>query len=199
MFFYFPPNQQPALSVRKAIAENHEAPRIAQAPRYLFLSATKKRDTPLSVTQRKREDSFIGAGVILKDGLTVRGLTTAACLWLAAAIGMGFGMGLYLPTVISTMIGLCALIFLKRLEPYINKDRYLTFRIEVDEGVDIYPQLEEIFSQFNMIVTDISCRLHPRTGESQYKFVLTQHRQRRGRELAQKVATLHGVKKIEYR
>ncbi|PKN11535.1 MAG: magnesium transporter MgtC [Deltaproteobacteria bacterium HGW-Deltaproteobacteria-4] len=141
---------------------------------------------------------FIGAGVILKDGLSVRGLTTAACLWLAAAIGMGFGLGLYLPTIVSTIIAISALIFLKRLEPYIHKDRYLTFRVETDEWIDIYPQLEEIFVRYQMIVTDVSCSLQPRNGETHYKFVLTQHRKRMGRELALTVAELKGVKKIEY-
>ena len=141
---------------------------------------------------------FIGAGVILKDGLTVRGLTTAACLWLAAAIGMGFGMGIYLPTIVSTLIAISALIFLKRLEPYINKDRFLILRVEVDGGLDIYPQLEEIFAQYSMVISDISCSLQPRSGETHYKFVLTQHRKRMGRELARTVAGLTGVKKIEY-
>lgn len=141
---------------------------------------------------------FIGAGVILKDGLTVRGLTTAACLWLAAAIGMGFGMGLYIPTITGTIIGILSLIFLKRLEPYIKKDRYLTLRIVVDQGVDIYPQLEEIFSLYNMIITDVSCSLYPRSGETHYKFILTQHKKRMGREIAKIVVELAGVKKIQY-
>jgi len=141
---------------------------------------------------------FIGAGVILKDGLTVRGLTTAACLWFAAAIGMGFGLGVYLPTIVSTLIAISALIFLKRLEPYINKDLYLTFRVEVDAGIDIYPQLEEIFARYSMIISDVSCSLQPRNGETHYKFVLTQHHTRMGRELARTVAELAGVKKIEY-
>jgi putative Mg2+ transporter-C (MgtC) family protein len=141
---------------------------------------------------------FIGAGVILKEGLTVRGLTTAACLWLAAAIGMGFGMGVYLPTIVSTIIAISALIFLKRLEPIINKDRFLTFRVEVDGGIDIYPQLEQIFARHSIIITDISCSLEPRSGETHYKFVLTQHRTRIGRELSRTVAELDGVKKIEY-
>lgn len=141
---------------------------------------------------------FIGAGVILKDGLTVRGLTTAACLWLAAAIGMGFGMGLYLPTITGTLIGIISLIFLKRLEPYIKKDRYLTLRIVVDQGIDIYPQLEEIFAQYNMIISDVSCSLLPRSGETHYKFILTQHKKRMGRELAQQVVKLTGVLKIQY-
>ena len=36
---------------------------------------------------------FLGAGVIINEGFNVRGLTTAACLWMVAGIGMSFGMG----------------------------------------------------------------------------------------------------------
>ena len=39
---------------------------------------------------------FLGAGVILKEGVSVRGLTTAACLWYVAGLGMAFGMGMFL-------------------------------------------------------------------------------------------------------
>ena len=40
---------------------------------------------------------FLGAGVIVKEGLNVRGLTTAASIWITAAIGVLAGVGLYLP------------------------------------------------------------------------------------------------------
>src|SRR6187431_3118175 len=40
---------------------------------------------------------FLGAGVIVKEGLTVRGLTTAASIWITAAIGILVGVGLYVP------------------------------------------------------------------------------------------------------
>ena len=40
---------------------------------------------------------FLGAGVIMKEGLTVRGLTTAASIWITAAIGILFGIGFYFP------------------------------------------------------------------------------------------------------
>lgn len=49
---------------------------------------------------------FLGAGLILKDGTTVRNLTTAASLWFAAAIGMSFGFGFYTIGIISTLIGI---------------------------------------------------------------------------------------------
>lgn len=52
---------------------------------------------------------FLGAGTILREGLTIRGLTTAASLWLAAALGLAAGAGLYLVAVVTTAIGLATL------------------------------------------------------------------------------------------
>ena len=43
---------------------------------------------------------FLGAGAIIRDGLSVRGLTTAATLWVVAAIGMACGAGCYWPAVV---------------------------------------------------------------------------------------------------
>ena len=51
---------------------------------------------------------FLGAGLILKDGLTVRNLTTASSLWFAAALGMAIGYGFYAIAVIGGVV--CALI-----------------------------------------------------------------------------------------
>lgn len=48
---------------------------------------------------------FLGAGLILKDGLTVRNLTTAASLWYAAAIGMALGFGYYAVAIIAALVG----------------------------------------------------------------------------------------------
>src|SRR5262245_20174942 len=52
---------------------------------------------------------FIGAGAIIRHGLTVRGLTTAATLWMVAAIGMACGAGFYWAAVIATGIALVGL------------------------------------------------------------------------------------------
>lgn len=49
---------------------------------------------------------FLGAGLILKDGTNVRNLTTAASLWMAAAIGMAFGFGYYIVGLASTFVAI---------------------------------------------------------------------------------------------
>ncbi|HKZ03952.1 MAG TPA: MgtC/SapB family protein [Methylomirabilota bacterium] len=59
---------------------------------------------------------FLGAGAILRTGISVQGLTTAAGLWLVAAIGLAAGAGMYPEGVLATAIGLVALWALRRLE-----------------------------------------------------------------------------------
>ena len=49
---------------------------------------------------------FLGAGVIFKEGLTVRGLTTAASIWITATLGILYGVGFYYPAVLGTIITL---------------------------------------------------------------------------------------------
>jgi putative Mg2+ transporter-C (MgtC) family protein len=52
---------------------------------------------------------FLGAGAIVRDGLSVRGLTTAGSLWVVAAVGMAAGAGYYWPAVVTTAITIFAL------------------------------------------------------------------------------------------
>ena len=57
---------------------------------------------------------FLGAGVIVKEGFSVRGLTTAASIWVASAIGIVLGAGSYWTGVAATVVTLVALTILRR-------------------------------------------------------------------------------------
>ncbi len=67
---------------------------------------------------------FLGAGTILKKGFSVKGLTTAATLWVTAAVGMGFGSGEYLLSAVVTVFALMIVLFLKRIELLIGEEIY---------------------------------------------------------------------------
>lgn len=142
---------------------------------------------------------FLGAGVILKEGINVRGLTTAASLWVAAGLGMAFGMGLYGPGSMATLIALFSLFFLKKLESVIPKDRYLFLTVVVARESEIYGELEKIFADRRLRVSDVSSSLDLRKGETRYEFILTQHHRRIGRELTGLIAGLPGVRLIKYK
>ena len=59
---------------------------------------------------------FLGGGVIFKEGVSVQGLTTAACIWAVAAVGLLFGVGMYGPGAILTALILAVLIGLRSVE-----------------------------------------------------------------------------------
>src|SRR5215203_7303906 len=59
---------------------------------------------------------FLGAGVIFKEGLTVRGLTTAASLWVTAAIGILVGIGFWFAAIVGAMATLIVLALFRIIE-----------------------------------------------------------------------------------
>ena len=64
---------------------------------------------------------FLGAGAILRQGVEVKGLTTAAAIWIVAAIGMASGFGRFGIAVIATALVLAALLLIRPLERMIFK------------------------------------------------------------------------------
>ena len=142
---------------------------------------------------------FLGAGVIIKEGATVRGLTTAASLWMVAGIGMAFGMGLGGAGAIGTFLALFSLLILKKLEPRLKKDRYLHLSVSAKAAPDIYPQLENIFSDYQLRISDIEANLDIPANRILYNFIITQHKVRIGRELSKVIAEIDGVETIHFK
>jgi putative Mg2+ transporter-C (MgtC) family protein len=80
---------------------------------------------------------FLGGGAILRTGVNVQGLTTAAGLWLVAAIGLSAGGGMYVVSVFATVLGVVALTLLRRLEH--KDDRHLVRRVSLTLGSEAPP------------------------------------------------------------
>jgi putative Mg2+ transporter-C (MgtC) family protein len=59
---------------------------------------------------------FLGAGAIIRLGNTIRGLTTAASLWLTAAIGLSIGAGMFIVAITAEILAIITLMLLNRLE-----------------------------------------------------------------------------------
>jgi putative Mg2+ transporter-C (MgtC) family protein len=59
---------------------------------------------------------FLGAGAILRTGSEVHGLTTAASIWVAAAVGMAVGFGFYIPGIFTTLLVLAMLVLIRPVE-----------------------------------------------------------------------------------
>lgn len=77
---------------------------------------------------------FIGAGVILRTGISVRGITTAASLWTAAALGVTLGAGLYWAGVMAVGFGLLVLVVLKVFSRRWHRVHRRFVRVEYERG-----------------------------------------------------------------
>lgn len=91
---------------------------------------------------------FLGAGAILRQGLNIRGLTTAAVIFAAAAIGLACGAGLYMPALATLLIALIILFSVDKFERKLfpaEKTKSLTLKFadtQIDEKT-IHALLEE--------------------------------------------------------
>ncbi len=89
---------------------------------------------------------FLGAGTILVQGYTVRGLTTAASIWVVAGIGLTVGAGMYTPAIITTVIVILSLFFLGKINfNFLSKSN----------KKQIYVLVEEESSELNLLVKEI--------------------------------------------
>ena len=75
---------------------------------------------------------FLGAGAILRQGNEVHGLTTAASIWVVAAIGMAVGFGFYVPAIFTTAL-ILAMLFLLRPIEHVLFHRYK----KIQEAVEV--------------------------------------------------------------
>ncbi|MES2430142.1 MAG: MgtC/SapB family protein [Bacteroidota bacterium] len=96
---------------------------------------------------------FIGAGVIFKEGISVNGLTTAALIWITAAIGMAIGYHNYPLTIVVSIMVLIALFILEPVQRFFNRlHKVKDYRINttIQAAPDFRIQLEKFFSQHDM-------------------------------------------------
>ena len=80
---------------------------------------------------------FLGAGAIIKEGFNIRGLTTAACLWVSAGIGMAAGGGFFELAMVVTAGSLFTLVVVNLFERVYPKDYYRTLEVTTSNDTDI--------------------------------------------------------------
>ncbi len=95
---------------------------------------------------------FIGAGVIFKEGISVNGLTTAALIWITAALGMAIGYHNYPLAIVVTSMVVAALFILEPVQRFINNlHKVKDYRIKTTQlGEQFKKDLELFFAAHDM-------------------------------------------------
>jgi len=138
---------------------------------------------------------FLGAGVIIKEGLTVRGLTTAASIWMTASIGIVIGMGLFFPALLATIITVLTLSVFRWFESQLPAHRYARLTVQFarsDRNMD-EAALRSLIMQHNIKAFDSSYRLSDGGKSFEYEMTVRSREQENFRKLAQNLVELEEV------
>lgn len=99
---------------------------------------------------------FLGAGAIIQMKGSVRGLTTAAGIWMVATIGLAVGVGMYLLSFIATLLIMFILVILENVEHKINVgSESRIIRMKVDAIVENIDDYRHIFNRYNIVLINV--------------------------------------------
>lgn len=140
---------------------------------------------------------FLGAGVIYKEGVTVRGLTTAASIWITAVLGILFGIGFFYPAILSTLLTLGVLTVFRWIEYRMPAQAYAHFQISFDRNNHLpEEQLRALLAQHHFSVANMSYRITNDGNRFEYRMMIRTSDTRNPPTLAEALARLPLVREF---
>ena len=141
---------------------------------------------------------FLGAGVIMKEGLSVRGLTTAASIWITAAIGILVGVGFYYPATLAAVLTLGTLSTFRWIEIRMPAQFYAHFMVRFQRH-DAMPEAElrRVVAQYGFSIANLNYRLTGEGKHFEYRMVLRTLNPDNLRALSEMLNATQGV--LEFR
>lgn len=116
---------------------------------------------------------FIGAGSIMRDGFTIKGLTTAATLWVSAAIGMCAGAGMVSIAIIVTVVAILVLIGLKAVEARKHGKKITRITYLVPLGTKSLGAATACMDKFDVEISDVDIGTAHFNGDKCTRIILT--------------------------
>jgi putative Mg2+ transporter-C (MgtC) family protein len=137
---------------------------------------------------------FLGAGVIFKEGLTVRGLTTAASIWVTAAIGIQVGIGFYFVAVLGAAATLVVLALFLALERRMPAELYMYHEVCFSgDAVPSEDELRKLIASHGFAITHLTQHMRDRGKQFEYRMTLHGRDPKNAEGLSQHLRTLPGV------
>lgn len=141
---------------------------------------------------------FLGAGVIFKEGLTVRGLTTAASIWITAAIGILVGIGFWYPAILGTLATLAVLAVFRLIEAHLPSEFYAHHMLRFARDKVMTEQaMHDMIRAHGFTIANLSSRLIEGGEHFEYRMTIKSRHRRNAERLSQHLRGLPEV--IEFR
>jgi len=120
---------------------------------------------------------FLGAGVIMKEGLSVRGLTTAASIWITSAIGILVGIGFYYPAALALALTFGTLSAFRWIEALIPSQQYAEFVVTFGRHAAMSEkELRKLVTSLHFTIANLHYRLVDGGTQFEYRMMLRTQR-----------------------
>jgi putative Mg2+ transporter-C (MgtC) family protein len=140
---------------------------------------------------------FLGAGAIIKDGFSVRGLTTAASIWITAAIGILIGIGFYFPALLTSVVTLGTLSVFRWIESRLPSQFYAHFTVRFARGSEMAEEtLRELVARHKFSIANLNYRLDGEDGFFEYRMVIRTDDRENARRLCESLSKLESVREF---
>jgi putative Mg2+ transporter-C (MgtC) family protein len=140
---------------------------------------------------------FLGAGAIMKDGLSVRGLTTAASIWITAAIGILIGIGFYEPAILSALLTLFTLSVFQRIERLMPVQFYAHFFVRFARDVAMPEEaLRRLVLDHKFTIANLNYKLDADKDYFEYGMVIRSSNSNNARKLCETLNALPTVREF---
>ncbi len=141
---------------------------------------------------------FLGAGAIIRHGVSVKGITTAASIWVVACVGLACGVGFYTGAILVTLLIWTILMYLKNLEIKLAKRiSFNTLEIEGEKDKQVIYPLSSILKQFSIIIKSLEILDIPKSNRQRILFQLeTENNNLDLTELSAKINEIEGILKV---
>ena len=101
---------------------------------------------------------FLGAGAIMKEGLTVTGLTTAACLWVVSGVGLAVGAGYYSGALFTTALIFATLGTLSRIDEWVMHEKNLLITIHTKDKPGQLMNISSCIDDLQLKIRDVKVK-----------------------------------------
>jgi putative Mg2+ transporter-C (MgtC) family protein len=140
---------------------------------------------------------FLGAGVIIKSGFAIRGLTTAASIWIVSAIGLAVGAGLYFEGIATFIITITALMALRKIERKIKVLRYKIITVSTSLPGDRENTITSILLNHGFHIHSINYERNTTKSELVYSFTVSSRDKNAGRQLFSELGSMDFVNTLK--
>lgn len=112
---------------------------------------------------------FLGAGAIIRHGVSVKGITTAASIWIVACVGLACGIGFYTGAILVTLLIWTILMYLKKMA---KKTRFKMIEVEGEKDKQVIYPLSSLLKEFNIAIKSLDIYDIPKTNRQRILFQL---------------------------